>query len=238
MYNTKVELPNKTRQWFKVSSVTTLIQMLGVLFPIFVFSMLGSEPTSAKEFYDLLQTNRIEAILRIDFSSLIVISFLIFPAVCFFILLRDKYPFSATISLGSVLIAVAIGISIHYGLSLIHLGDLYAQTSAESTRQQLLASGNSLIASGWYHSTGYAVSGIFCQGAFVLFLFLLLKEESFSNKVAILGILANGLDLLHVIVAFINYNVGFAILAIGGIFYLLWFPFLAYEFYKISRSPR
>ena len=54
------------------------------------------------------------------------------------------------------------------------------------------------MAAGWSHSNGSFLAGIFLQGGTALLLLATLRHKALSKGMAYAGLLANGLDLIHV----------------------------------------
>lgn len=62
------------------------------------------------------------------------------------------------------------------------------------------------------------------------------RSNAFSSIIAILGIIAHGLDLLHIIVAPILPDVSVVLMIIGGTFYLPWFLLLGIRLLKLAKA--
>jgi hypothetical protein len=64
----------------------------------------------------------------------------------------------------------------------------------------------------------------------------MLRTTKFSKVTAISGLLGNGLDLVqHVLHLFVP-TLSTPIQAFMGIFYLVWFPMLAWDFFRLARG--
>ena len=74
------------------------------------------------------------------------------------------------------------------------------------------------------------------QGGFAFISFVMLQSRSFGKGTAYSGLIANGLDFIHVPVMLFAPTVGAIILAVGGIFYLAWFPLLGRDLVRLSRT--
>ena len=119
---------------------------------------------------------------------------------------------------------------------MIRLSDLHAAATSAAQKDQLLAVGEAVIASDMWHSTAGFLAGIFMQGAFVFISVIMLRTPEFGKATAVTGILANGLDLLHVFVALFAPTLATILLSIGGVIYLLWFPLLGWDLLKQGRQ--
>jgi hypothetical protein len=92
----------------------------------------------------------------------------------------------------------------------------------------------------WNTTAGF-LAGIFMQGGFVFISWAMLttpvgRDRRFSKLTAYSGLLSNGLDLLHVFVMLFSPGLAGALLGVGGVFYLVWFPLLGRDLYRISRE--
>ena len=74
-----------------------------------------------------------------------------------------------------------------------------------------------------WHSTGALMSGIFLQGATTLISFLMLQSRVFGKATAWVGILAHGIDLLHVLLIVFIPVIGQWLMIIAGPLYPIWF---------------
>lgn len=83
------------------------------------------------------------------------------------------------------------------GLSMLPLGDRYAAATTVEARAQLLAAGETILATDMWHSTGAFVGGLLFQGAAVLVSVVMRRTRVFSRTTAWVGILTHGLDLVH-----------------------------------------
>jgi membrane protein implicated in regulation of membrane protease activity len=79
------------------------------------------------------------------------------------------------------------------------------------------------------------MAGLFLQGGFVLLSALMLGSGHFSRWTAYAGMLANGLDFVHVLLGLVLPAVAILLLSVGGLFYLLWFPLLGRDLLRLGR---
>jgi hypothetical protein len=199
---------------------------------------LGGEPTTAEEYYTAVGDHRLVGILRLDFASLINVALFSVTAFAAYTALKQQNVVYPAFGMALAFVAVAIAMSTHSALSMIHLSDQYATATTDVERSRLLAAGEAVIALGWWKSTGGFMAGLFLQGGMVLLSFVMLRSTCFSNATAWAGILCNGLDFVHVLVGLFAPAIGEAILMVGGVFYLAWFPLLGRDFHKLTgRGP-
>lgn len=89
-----------------------------------------------------------------------------------------------------------------------------------------------------WHGTGSYVTGILLQGAGVSISVIMLRSRDFSRVTACSGLVANGLDLVQHLIHVFAPSIAAPILAVGGVFYLVWFPMLGWDFFKLGRGGR
>ena len=93
-----------------------------------------------------------------------------------------------------------------------------------------------MIATDMWHTTAGFLAGVFMQGGFVFILYVMLGSTSFSKWTAYTGMLANGLDFVHLFVAIFAPALATILLSIGGVFYLLWIPLLGRDLIRLGRA--
>jgi hypothetical protein len=98
----------------------------------------------------------------------------------------------------------------------------------------LLAAGEAAIATGWWHSSGGFMAGLFLQGGTFLMHAVMLRSSRFLKATAIAGMLANGLDLLHVLVGVVSPKIA-ELLSIALAIYVVWYPLLAFDLFRLAR---
>ncbi len=218
--------------------MAALLQLVCGLITMVVVFGVGPEPATVQEYFDLLQNNRLAGLIRMDFAS--VLSMGLYPLTLFGLyaaLKRDRR--------ASVALAVALGIAgavlwlgRHSAFSMISLSDQYALAATELQRSQLLAAGQAVIASDMWHSTGAFMSGIFLQGATTLISFLMLQSRVFGKATAWVGILAHGIDLVHVLLIVFIPVIGQWLMIIAGPLYPIWFFMVGRRLLQLGKVPQ
>jgi hypothetical protein len=64
----------------------------------------------------------------------------------------------------------------------------------------------------------------------------MLKQKMFSRLTAYTGIITHGLDLAHILLGFFLPAVGVMMMAVAGVLYLLWFPLVGIDLFKLGHS--
>jgi hypothetical protein len=237
--NQAAEADSAEPQWrtlCQIGGAAALLQLVTTLVIVVVSLALGREPTTAEEYFNLLQTDRLAGLLRSDFTSLIVIALYLgtFPGI--YGALRRDHGVYAGLTTALIFVAVASTFATHSGFSMLHLSDQYAAASSEAQRSQLLTAGEAIMAADMWRSTGGFMTGILLQGAGVLISAVMLRSKGFSRVTAYAGIIANGFDLAQHLLTPFAPGVSAVLLMIAGPFYLAWFPLLARDLYRLGRG--
>lgn len=223
---------------YTVAGIAAMAQLVCVLITIVVIAALGLEPTTAEEYYTVFQENRLEGLLRMDFSSLINVALYSVTFFAIYAALKRTNDIYVAFATALVLVGVVLGLSAHSAFSIVHLSDQYETATTVAEQSRLLAAGEAVIASNWWNSTGGVFAGIFLQGGAVLASFIMLQSRLFSKRTAYTGILSNGLDWLHVLIGLVFPSLASVVGPIGGMFYLVWFPLLGLDLLRLGRHAR
>jgi hypothetical protein len=222
---------------YTLGGIAALLQLAAILATIAVAVAFGPRPTSAAEFFAIQQANPLAALLRGDF----VLMFLLigaylgtFPALWWN--LRRISPIAATFATLFTAIAVMLSFSGESTFALLHLGDLYHAATSDSARAQFLAAGEAVLAAGWWYSTGSYMAGILLQGGGVIISLVMLRSKDFSKVTAISGLIGNALDLVQHLLHPFALSIAVPIQMFMGIFYFVWFPMLARDFFKLAKG--
>lgn len=227
-------LDSRFRSLFRVGGISAWIQLVCILISLSVAFTLGGEPATAEEYFTALGDNRLAELLRADFLSMVLVALTVFPAFALYAAARREHPLYPALATGLIFIGITISMATHGALSMVYLSDRFAQAGTEAERTLLLSAGEAVLATHWWHSTGGLMAGLFMQGGMVLLLFFALRSKYFHPWMAYTGIIANGLDFLHILVGLVLPGVGAALLYIGGVFYLLWFPLLGWDLLRLK----
>lgn len=219
----------------QLGGYTAWLQLACLLVSMIVMTMIGGEPTTAEEYFEALNSGFI-GLMRLDFGTLILIVLFPFVAIGIYAALRHIRQAYALLAMIMIIIGTILGLANHSAFSMIYLSDLYAAAATPAEQAQLLTAGETLIASDMWRTTAGFLAGLFMQGGFVFISFVMLHVPGFSKWTAYSGMLANGLDWIHVIVGLFAPGLSFVILAIGGVFYLIWFPLLGRDLIRLGKT--
>ena len=193
------------------------------------------DPT-ALEAFELLQENKLIGLLRLDVLTLIIIPFYYPIFLSIFAGLRNRQ--IGVVSLGSLLsfAGLTLFLATPSAFSIVPLSDKYAAATTPVLKQQFLAAGEALLAADMFNNSGAMIGGILMLVAVLILSAVMLKSDHFSKSTAYVGIITHGLDLAHVLVGFFVPQVGVILMVVAGPLYLVWFPLLARDFFRLGRE--
>ena len=122
---------NRLCRW---GGIVAWIQLVCVLFTIIVVSTLGAEPTTAAEYFDVLQNNRVIGLLRLDFTTLLLISLFPFVSFAIYAALRHQHQAYAALAATLIIIGMLLALSSHSAFSMMHLSEQYAEATTTTQK--------------------------------------------------------------------------------------------------------
>jgi len=220
---------------YTIGGIAALIQLASILTYTVVMAVLGVPPANVEEYFAAFQSAPVGTIFRGDFLLLFLIGgyFGTFPAL--FLSLRKVSPAAAMFATLFTFVAVTICFATESTFALRHLAGQYA-IADEAQRAQLLAAGDAVIASDMWNSSGAYVSGFLMQGGGVIISLVMLRSREFSKVTAIAGLLGNAFDLTQHLLHPFAPSIAAPIQMLMGPFYLVWFPMLARDFFRLAKN--
>ncbi len=230
------ETPGISQGFARLGGVTALGLLLYVLATIAVVFGLGGQPASAREIFDLMHTNRLVGILRLDVLTTLFMP-LYYPLfLSLYLALRKDRPMAAALSLLLGCAGLTLFLSAPSFLSWLTLSDRFAAATNAAQKTLFLAAGESVLATDLWHGSGAFVGGLLVQIATLLISLTMLHSSLFRRSTAWVGVVTHGLDLTHILVLPFLPSLGAVLMSTGGTLYLLWFPLLAGDFFRQGRK--
>ena len=195
-----------------VYSLATIVQML----------VLGGQPTSAVQAFDLLQHHRAVGLLRLDLPTVAVLPLYYLLFLGLYAALRRTNRAQALLSTVLVFAGLTLVLATPTALSLIPLSDKYAVATSDVLRTQLLAAGEAIMAADIWHGTGAILGGVLLQCGAVLICVVMLRGSVFGKATAWLGIVMHALDGAHIVGGLFLPVSGVVLMAIAGPLYPVW----------------
>jgi hypothetical protein len=122
--------------------------------------------------------------------------------------------------------------------SFLTLSDKFAAATDEAQRTLLLAAGEAMLAFDLWHGSGALVGGLLMQTSTLILSAVMLRSADFGKVTAWVGVVMHGLDLLHIAAGFFFPAAGVALMIVAGPLYLVWFPLLARDFFRLAKDAK
>jgi hypothetical protein len=221
---------------YTIGGAAALLQLVSIVSYSVILAVLGSKPASAAEYFAIHQSSPLAAILRSDFLLLFLVGgyFGTFPAL--YLSLRKVSPAAAMFATLFTFVAVTVCFATESTFALRYLAEKYALAATEAQRAQLLAAGEAAIASDLWNSSGAYVSGLLMQGGGIIISLVMLRSKDFSKVTAVAGLLGNAFDLTQHLLHPWAPSISAPIQMLMGPFYLVWFPMLARDLFRLGRK--
>ena len=200
--------------------------------------VLGGQPATAAEAFRLLQENKVIGLLRLDLPTVIVLPLYYLVFLGLFAALRSTDFANAIVATALAFVGVTLVVATPTALPMVALSEKYASATTEAARTQLLAAGETILATDIWHGTGAFMGGILLQTGAVLISFVMLRSSAFGKTVGYMGIVAHGLDLGHIILGHFVPTVGVVLMAIAGPLYPVWFFLVGRRLLLVRRPGR
>jgi len=221
---------------YKLGGISALLFVPYSLVTIIVFMFLSQMPETALEAFNALKENRFLGLLRMDALTLIIVPLYYVIYLCIFDgIKKTNHGFA---SLGALLAfaGITLFLATPSAFSLVPLSEKYAAATTPAEQAQFLAAGEALMAADMWHSSGAILGGFLMLIAALIVSIIMLKSENFSRATAIVGVVTYGFDLANKLVSIFNPQIGIFFMMVSGPLYLVWFPLLARDFFRLARK--
>jgi hypothetical protein len=221
---------------YRLNGWVSLLFLVYSLVTMIILMAIGGQPDTAAEAFGMLQANKFTGLLRLDILTLLVMPFYYILFLGLFAGLRKTNLAYAALATLISCAGVTLVLATPSVFSWLSLSDKLAAAATDIQRDQFLAAGEAILVSDLWHGSGAIVGGMLMMIGVVITSTLMLQNRNFSKATGYVGMLTHGLDLLRMIVGFFTPPASFILMVIAGPLYLVWFPLLARDFFKLSRS--
>lgn len=221
---------------YKIGGVAAILQLVSILAYSVILGVLGAKPETGLDYFTAYEISKVGTFFRGDILMLVLIGLYLgtFPAL--YVALRRYSPIYTAMATLFTLIAVTGVFAVESSFSLMHLGERYMSATSEMQRSELVAAAEAVIASDMWNSSAAYMGGILLQGSGVMISVIILRSKDFSKVTAWSGLLGNGFDFIqHVLHIFLPAVSG-VIAMFMGVFYFVWFPMLARDFFRLAKK--
>ena len=227
---------NNWKSLYKIGAVAALILLLYSLVTMVILITIGGQPETAQEGFTMLQNNRLAGLLRLDVLMILIMP-LYYPLFLgLYTTLKKVQIANTTLAVVLVFAGLTLALATPSAFSWLALSDKFAAATSAEQKTLLLAAGEAILASDMWHGSGAIVGGILLQTGALLMSVVMRQSPNFSKATAYVGMVTHGLDLLHILVSFFALQTSFILMAVAGPLYLVWFPLLARDLFRLSRS--
>jgi hypothetical protein len=217
------EAPGDLRPLCRIGGIAALLLIVYSLATMVQMVVLGGQPASAAQAFDLLEHHRVVGLLRLDLPTVAIMPLYYLLFLGLFAALRRTDAANALLSTVLAFAGLTMLLSTPTALSMIPLSDKFAAATADAMRAQLLAAGEAIMAADIWHATGAILGGVLVQCGAVLISVVMLRGGVFSKTTAWLGIVMHSLDLAHIVGGQFLPVAGVVLMAIAGPLYPVWF---------------
>jgi hypothetical protein len=221
---------------YRIAGIACLVLIVYSLVTMISLIVFGGQPETAAEGFAMLQENRLVGMLRLDILTQLVVPlyYLIFLGI--YVGLKKCQPGLAALSALLAFAGVTLFLATPSVFSFMTLSERYFAAATPSQQELYLAAGEALLAADMWHGSGALVGGFLQLVAGLLYSWMMLCSQHFSKITAIVGILTFGFDLIHILVGIFAPQAGVIFMMVAGPLYLVWFPLLARDFFKLARN--
>jgi len=216
------EGPGDLRALCLIGGIATYLLVIYSLATMVQMVVLGGQPATAAQAFDLLQHHRAIGLLRLDLPTIAVLPLYYLTFLGLYAALRRSNRALALLSTLLAFAGLTLVLSTPTALSLIPLSDKFAAATSDAVRSQLLAVGEAIMAADIWHSTAAILGGVLLQCGAVLICVVMLRGSVFGKVTAWLGIVMHALDGAHIVGGQIMPVSGIILMAIAGPLYPIW----------------
>ena len=224
----------KTVHW--LGGTACFILLVYSLATLLVMSLIGGPPETIDQTFSILEDNKLTGLLRLDILTVFVMPLYYLLFYSLFVALKDTDHAISTISIILTFAGVTLFLATPSVFSYLYLSDKFAIATSDIQKNQVLAAGESILASDMWHGTGAKIGGLLLQTGALLISIIMLRSNVFNRSTAITGIATHGLDLAHILIGFFAPAFGNIIMFIAGPLYLIWFPMVGLRLYKLRLA--
>lgn len=221
---------------YKIGGIASVIYLIYTLVTLVLIVTIGGPPETVQESLNILAENRLLGLLRLDVLTIIIVP-LYYPVFLgIYVALKNTNAAINLLAWVLIFAGVTLFLTTASSTSWLSLSDKFTAATSEAQKAQILAAGEAIMASDMWHSTTSLIGGILLQTGALLVSIIMLQSQSFSKPTAWVGIFTHGLDLIHIPMLIFLPPVGVVLMAVAGTLYLVWFPLLTRDFFRLARE--
>jgi hypothetical protein len=231
-----VEANSNWKNLYLIAGVVAIILLVYSLATMVILLGLGGPPATAQEILEMLRQNRLAGLLRLDALTTLITPLYYLLLLGLYIALRKTHELEAKLTLLLGCAGLTLFLAAPSFVSWMTLSDKFGVATDEAQKTLLLAAGETILVTDLWHSSSGFVGGLLLQSSTLLISLVMLRGNTFSKSTAWVGVVTHSLDLAHIPFLLLLPPIGEFLLMIGGTLYLVWFPLLARDFFKLGEA--
>ena len=213
---------------------------LGLLSTFGIVSGVPTTPlTSASDWFNLLQGNRLVGLTLLNIFDLVEYALLGLMFLALYGALRRTSKSAMVIATASGLIGIAVYFASNQAFAMLALSQRFAAATTDVQRSMYLAAGEALLAinnpGAIYQGTGIYVSFFLVLLAGLIISIVMLRNNIFSKATAVSGILSNGIGLCYFIGLAFAWELYWLPIPISAPFRVIWYFLIALKLFKLAK---
>ena len=199
-----------------------------------IFEVPPTEPTTALEWFTLLDGNKLVGLILLGIVDLVNYALvgLIFLAVYGALKKANEIAMGLGITLS--MISISVYFASNQALSFLYLSQQYQAATSEAQRYLYLAAGEALSAN--VQGTGWYISLFLIYLAGLIISIVMLQSNVFNKATAWMGILANSFGLLLFPVLIFTPAIAWLPPSLSAPFRVTWYVLIALKLFKLGKA--
>jgi hypothetical protein len=205
-----------------------------------IFDVPVAHPSTAAGWFSLLQDDRLLGLVLLDVVDLVNYALLGLLFLALYGALHRASKSAMVVATTSGLAGVGVYLASNQAFAILSLSDRYAAATTEAQRATFLAAGEALLAihnpGSIYQGTGIYLGLLLVLLAGLIIALVMLRSNVFGRATAWVGMVANGICLLHfVALAFVPALIALPT-SISALFRVTWYVLIALRLFRLGRS--
>jgi hypothetical protein len=215
----------------------SLLAMLGI-----VDGVPTTPLTSAGEWFQLFQENRLVALTLLNLFDLFEYALLGLVFLALWAALRSVSPSAMLIAITAGLMGITVYFASNQALSMLALSERYAAATTDVQRSAYLAAGEVLLAANNPDSrvqgAGVSISLFLVLLAGLVISVVMLRSAAFGRATAIVGMLANGIGLCYFLTLAFLPAIYWLPHPVSAPFRVVWYFLIALRLFRLARGDQ
>jgi hypothetical protein len=204
-----------------------------------IWNVPAVHPSTAAGWFALLQDDAFIGLLLFDLIDLVNYALVGLIYLALYAALHRARRSAMAIAVVSGLVGVGVYSATNQAFAMLSLSDRYAAATADAQRAMFLAAGEALLAihnpGDIFQGTGYYVGYSLVLLAGLIISVVMLRSHTFGKATAYVGIVANGLAMVHFVVLAFAPSLVAIPTPVSAPFRVIWMILIAVGFFRLGR---